>query len=97
MSLDGTWNVEINTPMGLQKATMTLKTEGGRVTGSSTGAQGTLEIAGTVNGNTATWPAKITTPFPMDLEFTVTADGDNMTGGVKAGAFGTSPLKGTRA
>jgi hypothetical protein len=97
MSLDGTWNVEINTPMGVQKATITLKTEGGRVTGSSTGQQGTLQIEGTVNGDTATWPAKITSPMPMDLEFTVTADGDTLTGGVKAGAFGTSPLKGTRA
>jgi hypothetical protein len=92
MSLDGTWNVEINTPMGVQKATVTLKTEGGKVTGSCS-----LQIEGTVNGNTATWPAKITQPFPMDLEFTVTAEGDTLTGGVKAGAFGTSPLKGTRA
>jgi hypothetical protein len=97
MSLDGNWNVEINTPMGVQKATVTLKTEGSRITGSSVGQQGTLQIEGTVSGNTATWPAKITTPFPMDLEFTVTAEGDNLTGGVKAGAFGTSPLKGTRA
>jgi hypothetical protein len=97
MSLDGNWNVEINTPMGVQKATLTLKTEGGKVTGSSTGQQGTIQIEGKVDGNTATWPAKITNPFPMDLEFTVTADGDNLTGGVKAGAFGTSPLKGIRA
>jgi hypothetical protein len=31
------------------------------------------------------------------LEFTVNVDGDKMTGSVKAGAFGSSPLTGERA
>ena len=96
MSLDGNWNVETNTPMGVQKATLTLKTEGGKVTGTSAGPAGSLQIDGTVSGNTATWPAKITNPMPMDLVFTVTADGDGMTGEVKS-PFGNFPLKGARA
>jgi hypothetical protein len=36
-------------------------------------------------------------PIPMTLEFTVTVSGDAMTGSVKAGAFGSSPLTGVRA
>ena len=39
----------------------------------------------------------MTQPFPITLEFTVTVSGDNMEGSVKAGAFGSSPLKGVRA
>jgi len=36
-------------------------------------------------------------PMPMTLECDATVDGDTITGGVKAGMFGTSPLSGTRA
>jgi hypothetical protein len=60
-------------------------------------AQGTQEVSGKVDGNTLTWASKLTQPFPIDLEFTVSVDGDSMTGSVKAGAFGSSPLKGERA
>ncbi|MBL8551145.1 MAG: hypothetical protein JNJ73_14250 [Hyphomonadaceae bacterium] len=96
MSIDGNWNIETNTPLGVQKATLSLKSDGGKITGTTAGAQGSLSIEGTVSGNTAKWPAKVTSPMPMDLEFTVTADGDNMTGEVKS-PFGNFPLKGTRA
>jgi hypothetical protein len=61
------------------------------------GAQGSQDISGKVDGNTLTWGAKLTQPFPIDLEFTVSVEGDAMTGSVKAGAFGSSPLKGERA
>ena len=36
-------------------------------------------------------------PMPMMLECDATIDGDTLTGGVKAGMFGTSPMTGTRA
>jgi hypothetical protein len=60
-------------------------------------AQGTQEISGKVDGNTLTWGSKLTQPFPIDLEFTVSVNGDAMEGSVKAGSFGSSPLKGERA
>ena len=61
------------------------------------GAQGSQEISGKVDGDTLTWGAKLTQPFPIDLEFTVKVVGDTLEGSVKAGAFGSSPLKGERA
>jgi hypothetical protein len=97
MSADGTWNTTINSPMGVQKGTLNITTSGDTFTGTMAGAQGTQDISGKVDGNTLTWGAKLTQPFPIDLEFTVTVDGDAMTGSVKAGAFGSSPLKGERA
>jgi hypothetical protein len=39
---------------------------------------------------------KMTVPMPMTLEGEATVDGDTITGGVKAGAFGTFPMTGTR-
>jgi hypothetical protein len=97
MAIDGTWKVTVDTPMGAQESTMTLQTRGGELTGKSQSAMGTLEIkGGKVQGNKATWTADLTQPMPMKLEFELAVDGDSMTGSVKAGDFGTSPLKGTR-
>ena len=97
MSADGTWKTTINSPMGVQQGTLNIKTDGGSFTGSMASAQGTQDIAGKVDGDTLTWGSKLTQPFPIDLEFTVKVSGDTMEGSVKAGAFGSSPLKGERA
>ena len=97
MSADGTWKTTINSPMGVQEGTLTIATSGATFTGTMGGAQGSQEISGKVDGNTLTWGAKLTQPFPIDLEFNVTVNGDAMEGSVKAGAFGSSPLKGVRA
>jgi hypothetical protein len=97
MSADGTWKTTINSPMGVQEGTLTIATSGATFTGSMQTAQGAQDVSGKVDGNTLTWGSKLTQPFPIDLEFTVTVNGDSMEGSVKAGAFGSSPLKGVRA
>jgi hypothetical protein len=97
MALDGTWNIEITSPMGPQKATLELKTDGGKLTGTQSGAQGSNSFEGKADGDSANWSANVTSPMPMTLEFNVTASGDTMSGTVKAGSFGSFPLKGTRA
>ena len=97
MSADGNWKVTINSPMGVQTGTLSVKTSGDSFTGTFAGQQGNQEISGKVDGDTLTWGTKLTQPFPIDLEFTVSVDGDKMSGSVKAGAFGSSPLTGERA
>jgi hypothetical protein len=97
MSADGTWKTTINSPMGVQEGTLTVATSGATFTGKMETGQGAQDISGAVSGDTLTWAAKLTQPFPIDLEFTVTVNGDAMEGSVKAGAFGSSPLKGVRA
>jgi len=88
----------MNTPMGAQNGTMTLSTEGGTLTGTLSGPQGEIELTdGTVDGDTLTWKADITSPMAMTLEFTATVDGDSMSGNVKLGAFGDATFSGTRA
>ncbi|NWG54059.1 MAG: hypothetical protein HXY28_10090 [Hydrogenophilaceae bacterium] len=97
MALDGNWNIEINSPMGVQKGTLELSTAGGKLTGKQKGQQGELPVDGSVEGDKGKWSAQVTTPFPMTLEFDVTASGDTLSGTVKAGSFGSFPVKGTRA
>lgn len=96
--LDGTWETVTNTPMGQQKATVTLQTDGGSLSGTMASAQGTVDINdGSVDGDTGTWKVSITSPMPMTLEFSATADGDSISGNVKLGAFGSASFTGTRA
>jgi hypothetical protein len=97
MSADGAWKTTINSPMGVQEGTLNIVTSGDTFTGKMEGRAGAQDISGKVDGDTLTWSASITTPFPMTLEFTVKAEGDKMTGSVKAGSFGSSPLTGVRA
>ncbi len=98
MGADGTWNTTIDSPMGSQDGTLELKTDAESLSGSITGPQGSMEFSGgSVKGNELAWNVEMTQPMPMNLEFTATVDGDNLTGQVKLGSFGTAQLKGTRA
>src|SRR6187549_2097832 len=94
--VDGTWDATVKSPLGDQKMTLTVKTDGGTFTGTNSGAMGSTDINGSVDGNTIHWTMNITVPMPMTLDCTATADGDTLTGTVGAGAFGSFPLSGTR-
>lgn len=97
MSVAGSYECVLKSPMGDQASTMTVNVDGDSWSGTNVGAQGSLDITdGKVDGNTLTWSMSITVPMPMTLEGTATVDGDALTGSVKAGAFGSFPLTGTR-
>jgi hypothetical protein len=97
MSADGTWNVTMNTQMGVQKMTLILATSGTSLSGTMTGPQGSQEFSeGTVEGDKLAWKVSMTSPMPMTLEFSGTVDGDEMSGEAKIGNFGTSQFTGTR-
>ena len=98
MSADGSWNCTINSPMGAQEATITLVTDGGSLSGTMAGDQGTQEFSGgTVDGNNLEWEVQMTSPMPMTLEISATVDGDSISGNVKLGAFGNASFEGARA
>ena len=97
-SADGVWNTTMNTPMGAQKATLTLATDGASLTGSMSGPQGSIDLKdGAVDGDSLSWKADITQPMAMTLEFSATVSGDEISGNVQLGAFGTASFSGTRA
>lgn len=97
MSVAGTYECVTKTPMGDQKSDVTIVVDGDSFTGSNVGAMGSMELEnGKVDGNKLTWTMKMTVPMPMTLEGEATVDGDTLTGSVKAGAFGSFPMNGTR-
>ncbi|WEJ98654.1 MAG: hypothetical protein P0Y59_17125 [Candidatus Sphingomonas phytovorans] len=95
--VDGTWDTVVKSPLGDQKATFVVKSDGGSFTGTNTGAMGSVEVTGTVDGNALHWTMNITVPMPMTLDCNATVEGDTLTGTVGAGAFGSFPMSGTRA
>ena len=97
MSVAGSYDCVVKSPMGDQKSTMTVTVDGDTWTGTNAGAQGSLDVYdGKVDGNTLTWKMDMKVPMPMTLEGTATVDGEAITGSVKAGMFGSMALSGTR-
>jgi hypothetical protein len=98
MSIDGKWNISVTTPMGPQASSLDLKSDGGKLTGSSEGPGPAVEIYdGTVDGDSATWKIDITQPMPMTLAFSADVDGDSISGQADPGMFPASPFTGSRA
>lgn len=95
----GKWDCLVKSPLGEQKSVLTVNDNGdGTWSGDNAGAMGALSCDnGRIDGNKLTWTMDMKVPMPMTLECDATIDGDSLTGGVKAGAFGTSPMTGTRA
>jgi hypothetical protein len=98
MSVAGTWNTTVKSPMGDQSGTLTVNVDGDSFTGQMAGGMGTMDVVdGKVDGHTLTWKMNMVVPMPMTLDCEATVDGDSITGAVNAGAFGAMPLSGTRA
>ena len=101
MSLAGTYDCTIRTPLGEQKGTLTVvpDSDGTGFTGSLTNPMmGTMPIeSGMISGNTLIWNTRISAPMPMDVNCRAAIEGDRLTGTVKAGMFGSLPLSGHRA
>ena len=96
-NVDGSWDTVTRSPMGDQKATLTIQSSGDSFTGQYSGAMGTTEIKnGKIDGDTLSWSLDITVPMPMTLTAEATVDGDTLNGQVTAGAFGSFPMTGNR-
>ena len=98
MAVDGNWKITMSTPMGERNANLTLKSEGGTLTGTqgADGQSGPI-FDGTVNGDDVAWKISITNPMPLTLAFTGKVAGDAISGEMGVGMMGSFPFKGTRA
>jgi hypothetical protein len=97
MSVAGKYECVTRSPMGDQTSILTVEVDGDTFSGSNSGPMGNQEITGgTVDGNTITWSSNITVPMPMTLDCKVTIEGDEVTGTVTAGMFGSFPMTGKR-
>lgn len=95
--VDGSYDCVTKSPMGDQKSVFTVETSGDSFTGQNAGAMGSMEVEnGRVEGNVLKWTMSMKVPMPMTLDCEATVDGDTLTGTIKAGAFGSMAMSGTR-
>ncbi len=98
MSLTGTWNIRISTPIGIQLVALELTENNGVIEGiAKSSAESTPLIDPVLDGNRLTWKQSITKPMRLHLTFDVSIDGDTLTGTSKAGMLPASNVTGTRA
>jgi hypothetical protein len=97
MAVDGTYKVEIDTPIGKQRATIALKTDGAKLSGTADTSMGKKDFTGVVNGNDICLNIEISSPLGrMKLEFTGCISGNDICGEAKAGTMGCFPFKGKK-
>ena len=98
MAADGDWKLVINTPMGPQEAALSVKTKSGDAfDGVLDGSSGRQEFEGRIEGDTLIWQTAITNPMPLTIDFSVTVEGDALSGSAQLGMFGAAPVTGARA
>jgi len=98
MSVEGTWKVTVNSPMGKQETVLVLSSEAGTLQGMQSGEHGSYPIKdGQVNGDTVSWSSSITSPIRLTLQFTGVVTGESMKGKVKLGLFGNYDFSGIRS
>jgi quinohemoprotein ethanol dehydrogenase len=91
----GEWEITVDSPIGKQTGKGVFKVDGNKISGTQSGSQGSIELAGTVKGADAKFSGKAYTPFPVTLEFNVTVDGDTFAGNMKT-PFGSIPVNARR-
>lgn len=97
MSVEGTWDLTISTPIGRIRAVVELRREDGVLTGSAYGAGEQVPLQDVVlDGNHLTWRQAITKPMRLNLAFAVMVNGDTLTGTSKAGRLPSSKVTGQR-
>ncbi|HLY27252.1 MAG TPA: hypothetical protein VKQ72_12980 [Aggregatilineales bacterium] len=97
MSLTGTWNLSISTPVGAQSAVLELTEDDGVVAGVLKNDADTLALNNPLlQGARLTWHSALTRPLRLNLAFDVTFDGDTLTGTSKAGFLPASSVTGRR-
>ena len=97
MSLTGTWNLSIETPVGTQSVVLELTENKGTFEGIAKGNGESMPLLDpALDGNRLTWKQSITRPIQLNLTFEVFIDGDTLTGTAKAGTMPPSKVTGTR-
>ncbi len=97
MTILGTWDVTIKTPIGSLAVEYVFTSDGGGVTGAATLRGDTVPLRDiTVDGQRVTWRQSITKPMRLHLYFEVTVDGDRLTGHSRAGRLPGSAVSGRR-
>lgn len=93
----GQWNMTFDTDQGTTTATMTLQQDGDTLTGELVSDQGTLQVEGTITGDTLEWVMEVDAGGAfIEIAMDGTVDGDEMVGTADFGGYGGGDWTATR-
>ena len=95
--VDGDWKMILSTPIGPQEMLGHFETDGLSLSGFLSSAEGQQSFTGTVEGNRLKFDLKVQKPMKITLKYDITVAGNELTGKVKMGIFGSAKLTGGRA
>ena len=97
MTVEGTWDLAIATPIGTIKAVVDFRRACDGLVGAARGAGEEVPLAEvTLDGSQLSWKQAISKPMRLNLAFAVTVDGDTLTGTSRAGRLPASKVTGQR-
>ncbi|MGA5218277.1 hypothetical protein ACPCAE_19730 [Streptomyces cinereoruber] len=97
MSVEGTWDLSLSTPIGRMTAVVELHERDAVLTGAAHGAGERVPLVDVVlDGDRLTWKQAVTKPLRLNLAFDVTVDGDSLRGTSRAGRLPASTVVGER-
>jgi hypothetical protein len=100
MSVDGVWNVTLQSPAGPQQMTFELEEANGALSGTmknATAPDVSQLSEGTVDGDDLAFKIELAQPMPVTLDFTAKVSGDAIAGNARFGGYGEGAFEGTRA
>jgi len=99
MAVDGTYDIELQTQMGNRPGKITLKADGGSLSGTYSTERGEQAFTGgTVSGDDVAWTVSMSGPQgQIELAFKAKVTGDEIEGTVQMGNFGSANFKGKKA
>lgn len=93
----GKWDTIISTPIGKLSVLIDLSTNDGQIVGTAKQGEEIVSLDNPfLEGNQLKWSMKVTKPMRLTLKFSVSIDGNQMIGEVKAGMLPSSKLIGHR-
>ena len=99
--IDGVWAIDMDTPRGMRKGTLSLKTDGATASGSLAGEKMTVEFdRGRVRANAVRWKSEISVPMlpgKWTVTFTAQVQGDEVSGTIDAPKMRLATFRGSRS
>jgi hypothetical protein len=98
MSRAETYNIEIDTPLGMIPGTLVLNIDQPNISGTCSTSKGSASVTGKfVSEKDVLCSTNVNTPVGnLDLKISGKFDGDRLSGKAKAGIWGSFPFKGQK-
>jgi hypothetical protein len=98
MAIDGNWSLKSETLIGELTGTASLKSAGGKLTGTGHASGTSVEIQnGAVSGDNFSGTISVTHPISLTIHFSGKVSGNSISGEADTGSFGSFSFTGTRA